>query len=136
MWSRMANDAAASSTLVGAGTPATAEVLFSESEIAERWRLMTPTQAAERFIADNPKIVGDARRKARWTDKTRSQFLSAARLLEKSYGARPIGLFVRGDVVRLNEYFSRLPVSHHKWRRHDAMSLGGVNELVDAGSSG
>ncbi len=93
---------------------------------------MTPTQAAERFIADNPKIVGDARRKARWTEKTRTQFLSAARLLEKSYGALPIRLLGREDVVRLNEHFSRLPVSHHKSRRHDAMSLEEICREAEA----
>ena len=30
---------------------------------------------------------------------------------------------MRDDVVRLNDYFSRLSVSHHKSRQHDAMSL-------------
>lgn len=123
MWSGMAEEATASAAPVVAGRPASGEAAPPEPQIAEPWLSMTPTQAAERFIADNPKIVGDARRKARWTDKTRSQFLSAARLLEKSYGARPIRLLVREDVVRLNEHFSRLPVSHHKSRRHDAMSL-------------
>ena len=128
MWATMTDDrrpAAAMPPAAVAAAPVAvpAPVPSREPEVAEPWASMTPTQAAERFIADNPKIVGDARRKARWTEKTRTQFLSAARLLEKSYGARPIRLVGRNDVVRLNEHFSRLPVSHHKSRRHDTMSL-------------
>jgi hypothetical protein len=84
---------------------------------------MTPTQAASRFIAENPKILGDAKRKARWTDKTRSQFEAAARLLEKSYGAQPIRFLTRGSIVALNDHFSRLPTSHHKSSRHQDMTL-------------
>lgn len=91
--------------------------------IAEPWATMTPTVAAARFITDNPKIMGDAKRRARWTEKTRNQFLAAARLLEKSYGAQPLRLITRDDVVRLNEHFSRLPTSHHKPRHHDSMTL-------------
>ena len=136
MWAAMTDDrvpaapipfatAAATPPPVPAATPP------HEPQVSEPWASMTPTQAAERFIADNPKIVGDARRKARWTEKTRTQFLSAARLLEKSYGARPIRLVGRNDVVRLNEHFSRLPVSHHKSRRHDKMSLEEICREAD-----
>ncbi len=137
MWATMTDDrgpAAAMPLAAVAAAPAAvpAPVLPHVPEVAEPWASMTPTQAAERFIADNPKIVGDARRKARWTEKTRTQFLSAARLLEKSYGARPIRLVGREDVVRLNEHFSRLPVSHHKSRRHDAMSLEEICREAEA----
>ncbi len=95
MWAAMTDDripAAPMPFAAVATAPATvpAPLPPRELEVAEPWASMTPTQAAERFIADNPKIVGDARRKARWTEKTRTQFLSAARLLEKSYGALPI----------------------------------------------
>ncbi|KQO49624.1 hypothetical protein ASF14_14050 [Sphingomonas sp. Leaf257] len=137
MWAAMTDDrvpAAPMPSAAVAAAPATvpAALPTREPEVAEPWASMTPTQAAERFIADNPKIVGDARRKARWTEKTRTQFLSAARLLEKSYGALPIRLVGREDVVRLNEHFSRLPVSHHKSRRHDAMSLEEICREAEA----
>jgi len=137
MWAAMTDDrgpAAAMPFAAVAAAPVAVRAPVSprEPEVAEPWASMTPTQAAERFIADNPKIVGDARRKARWTEKTRTQFLSAARLLEKSYGARSIRLVVREDVVRLNEHFSRLPVSHHKSRRHDAMSLEEICREAEA----
>lgn len=137
MWTGMIDDRAASGPMPFAAVAAVPAAVATttpppESQVAEPWASMTPTQAAERFIADNPKIVGDARRKARWTAKTRTQFLSAARLLEKSYGARPIRLVVRKDVARLNEHFSRLPVSHHKSRRHDAMSLEEICREAEA----
>lgn len=98
------------------------------ASVAEPWASMTPTQAAERFIVDNPKIAGDSRRKARWQEKTRTQFEAAARLLEKSFGPRPLRLLTREDVVQLNDRFSRLPVSHHKARRHDGMTLEQICE--------
>lgn len=100
--------------------PITAPV---QAEVEEPWASMTPTQAAARFVSDNPKITGDAKRRARWTDKTRSQFEAAARLLEKSYGARPLRALIREDVTKLNAHFARLPSSHHKARRHDSMTL-------------
>ncbi|WP_294391270.1 site-specific integrase [uncultured Sphingomonas sp.] len=91
--------------------------------VEEPWASMSSTQAAARFITDNPKITGDARRKARWTSKTRSQFEAAARLLEKSCGSKPLRLLTREDVVTLNQHFAQLPKSHHKSSRHHAMSL-------------
>lgn len=94
-----------------------------EPTINEPWASMTPLQAAERYTVDQPKIMGDAKRKARWTDKTRSQFVTAARLLEKSYGAKPLWRLKREDVLRLNTHFSNLPQSHHKSSRHDPMTL-------------
>lgn len=94
-----------------------------EPEVAEPWASMNPVEAAARFILDNPKITGDARRRGRWDEKTRSQFEAAARLLQKSYGEKPLRLVTREDIVRLNAHFSRLPASHHKRRQHDSMTL-------------
>ena len=113
MWSQVSPIATAAATVSG---PAAVE-------IAEPWASMTPTQAAARFIADSPKITGDAKRKARWTAKTRSQFEASARLLEKSWGAKPLHLLSRDVVVALNVHFSQLPISHHKSPRHDPMTL-------------
>lgn len=91
--------------------------------IDEPWASTTPLQAAAEYCVDQPKIIGGARRKARWTDKTRSQFVAAARLLEKSYGSKPLWRLMRSDMRRLNKHFSRLPQSHHKLSRHDLMTL-------------
>jgi len=105
--------------------PATAPLAMVAAEpvAKEPWASMTPVQAAERYVVDQPKILGDAQRKARWTHKTRSQFVTSARLLEKSYGARPLWRLTQDDVLRLNAHFSRLPQSHHKSSRHDPLSL-------------
>jgi hypothetical protein len=81
-----------------------------------------------KIIADNPKIMGDVdgKRKARWTDKTRSQFLASARLLQKSYGDRPLHRLTHEDVLTLNGQFARLPTSHHKSPRHGPMTLEAI----------
>lgn len=85
---------------------------------------LTPVQAAARFVAENPKASGGGgRRQARWTVKTRGQFETAAMLLEKSYGARPLGSLAVANVVLLNGQFDRLPATHHKSSRHNAMTL-------------
>ena len=119
MWSQFA----ASPVVPPAQAPAVAVPLAVEVSVDEPWASMTPTQAAARFVAENPKILGDAKRKARWTEKTRSQFEAAARLLEKSYGAKPFRLLNRQSIVELNDHFSRLPTSHHKSSRHQNMTL-------------
>lgn len=93
---------------------------------------MTPLKAVEAFCDDQPKIMGDAQRKARWTEKTRSQFVTAARLLEKSYGSKPLWRLTRADVLRLNKHFSRLPQSHHKSSRHDPMTLEQICQEAEA----
>jgi integrase len=101
-------------------------VASSVEIVPEPWDSLTPTQAAEKFVTDNPKIEGDGeggKRKARWTPKTLSQFLSSARLLEKSYGAKPLHLIRHEDILKLNNHFAGLPVSHHKSPRHGPMSL-------------
>lgn len=94
MWSQFAVPQA----VVPAPAPVVATPAAIEAAVDEPWASMTPTQAAARFIAENPKILGDAKRKARWTDKTRSQFEAAARLLEKSYGARKRKTGLQGAV--------------------------------------
>lgn len=119
MWSQFAVPQA----VAPAHVPVVATPVAIEVAVDEPWASMTPTQAAARFIAENPKILGDAKRKARWTDKTRSQFEAAARLLEKSYGAQPLRFLTRGSIVALNDHFSRLPTSHHKSSRHQDMTL-------------
>jgi len=131
MWSSLANDPGRAG-IVAPAVQATPSPAAAMPQAEEPWASMTPTQAAARFIADNPKITGDAKRRARWTDKARSQFEAAARLLEKSYGAKPLRFLVREDVVHLNAHFSRLPSRHHKARRHDPMTLEKICREAEA----
>ncbi|WP_164523923.1 hypothetical protein [Sphingomonas sp. ABOLH] len=105
MWTGMIDDRAASGPMPFAAVAAVPAAVATtapppESQVAEPWASMTPTQAAERFIADNPKIVGDARRKARWTAKTRTQFLSAARLCQSASKKDPLSASKRDPLRR------------------------------------
>lgn len=124
LWSQFAPvEPIAAATPTPTPTPTSALDALSEPTISEPWASMTPTQAAARFIIENPKILGDAKRQARWTDKTRRQFLSAVSLLEKSFGAQPLRLLTRESIMALNAHFGRLPTSHHKPERHKNMTL-------------
>ncbi len=104
------------------------------TDVPDAFAMLGPVAAAEKFIADNPKILGDVdgKRKARWTDKTRSQFLSSARLLQKSYGDRPLHMLTYEDVFALNAHFARLPTTHHKSPRHVPMTLEDICREAEA----
>jgi hypothetical protein len=67
-----------------ATTAAPAAVTQSASIIDSAWATLTAEQAAQKFINDNPKLVASetGKREAKWTDKTKSQFESAMRLLQ------------------------------------------------------
>jgi len=103
----------------------TAAPVVSEPIPESEWTLLTPVAAAERYILDNPKTNGgttNTKKPARWTDKTRKQFLSAAMLLEKSYGKRPLWQISQDDILNLKGHFDRLPCAHHKSPRHNLMT--------------
>ena len=74
---------------------------------------------------ENPKLRGSAtgKREAKWTSKTRSQFETAMRLLQKSMGATPFVSMSNDDLRRLLNHFDGLPPNHHKSPRHGPMSL-------------
>jgi integrase len=95
---------------------------------SEEHRAMTPTQAAQAYILAHPRTAGDgrgaaSRQRLSWTKKTRRQFEAAARLLEKSYGERPLSLIRQADILKLDEHFSRIPPYHHKRADDAAKSL-------------
>jgi integrase len=95
---------------------------------SDEHRAMTPTQAAQAYIAAHPRTAGDgrgaaSRQRLSWTIKTRRQFEAATRLLEKSYGARPLSLIRQADILKLDEHFSRIPPYHHKRADDAAKSL-------------
>jgi integrase len=91
---------------------------------------LDPEQMAAKFITENPKIVGSAtgKREAKWTDKTKSQFEAAMRLLRKSTGAKPFVALTNDDLRQLLAHFDGLPPNHHKTPRHNPMSLEQICE--------
>lgn len=89
------------------------------------WAALTCVEAGEKFLAENPKLLGSGtgKRQARWDDKTLKQFRTALRLLHKSVGDEPFWSLRQADILELMADFDRLPPNHHKSPRHDAMSL-------------
>jgi hypothetical protein len=103
--------------------------------VLEPYASMTATAAAECFVAENPKLLGSdtGKRKAVWTAKTRSQFFTAMRLLEKSVGPKRFWELTTADLQQLLGHFDKLPPNHHKTPRHTNMSL---DEICDEASVG
>lgn len=95
-----------------------------EGELAD----LTAEQMATKFITANPKLTASltGKREARWTDKTRSQFEAAMRLLQKSMGKKPFVALTNEDLLQLLEHFDGLPPNHHKSPRHGPMSLAEI----------
>ena len=104
-----------------------APLMTSQSRIepTSPWATLTAEQAAAKFIDENPKLRGSAtgKREAKWTPKTRSQFETAMRLLQKSMGTTPFVAMSNDDLRRLLSHFDGLPPNHHKSPRHGPMSL-------------
>jgi integrase len=89
---------------------------------------LTTVEMAAKFIAKNPKLTPSetGKREAKWTEKTRSQFETAMRLLQKSMGTKPFVALTNEDLGTLLEYFDGLPPNHHKSPRHGPMSLAEI----------
>lgn len=106
-------------------TAAPAAVPQSAPIIDSAWAGLTAEQAAQKFINDNPKLVASetGKRDAKWTDKTKSQFVSAMRLLQKSMGSKPFVSVSNEDLRQLLKHFDGLPPNHHKSPRHGPMTL-------------
>lgn len=75
------------------------------------WATLTAEEVARKFINDNPKLVASetGKREAKWTDKTRSQFETAMRLLQKSMGPKPFVSLSNEDLRQLLKHFDGLP---------------------------
>ncbi len=80
------------------------------------------------FIEKNPKLSPSetGKREARWTEKTRSQFEAAMRLLQKSMGSKPFITLNNEDLGILLKHFDALPPNHHKSPRHGPMTLAEI----------
>lgn len=108
--------------------PPPAAVSAAPSAVESRLANLTAGQMAKEFIEANPKLTASVtgKREARWTDKTRSQFETAMRLLEKSMGKKPFIALTNEDLRQLLEHFDGLPPNHHKSPRHGPMSLADI----------
>lgn len=105
-----------------------ASVAPATPTINPAWATLTAEQAALKFINDNPKLVASetGKREAKWTDKTRSQFETAMRLLQKSMGPKPFVSLSNEDLRQLLKHFDGLPPNHHKSPRHGPMTLAEI----------
>jgi integrase len=106
----------------------TVRAAAAETPIEGELANLTAEQMARKFVEANPKLTASmtGKREARWTDKTRSQFETAMRLLEKSMGTKPFVELTNEDLRQLLEHFDGLPPNHHKSPRHGPMSLEAI----------
>lgn len=102
--------------------PTAAPVQASAPEVPEKWRTLTPVEAAELLIASNPAMFehrGTGKRAAAQVgEQTLRQIRWAATLLQKSMnpdgdssGVRPFWTCTFDDIVELDRWFDKLPVT-------------------------
>ena len=108
-----------------------------ELSVPEDWRELTPTQVAERMIAETPRLLEHRRDGKRSSDSVGEQTLRqirwAATLLEKSLPPKtPLWHVQESDIRNLDMYFDRLPVHFGKSDkdRVDDMTLAIAVELA------
>ncbi|RYY29334.1 MAG: hypothetical protein EOP62_00390 [Sphingomonadales bacterium] len=111
---------------------------------SEEWLSYTPTQVAERMIAETPNLLehrskGKRAREA-VGEQTHRQIRWASTLLEKSLPPEtPLWKVTKADIVRLDSWFDLLPVTFGKSPRDRASSVtlegaaGAAVEKVDQG---
>lgn len=112
-------------TQVGHVGNGAAQVPAGIQAVAEPWRSMTPTQAAERLIADNPKMFEHRREGKRASVQTGEQTLRqirwAARLLEMSLPPKTaMASVTMGDFKKLDQWFDKIPTNCGKSPRDRA----------------
>ena len=87
--------------------------------VPAEWADLTPTQVAERMIAETPRMFEHRQGGKRGSEQTGEQTLRqirwAARLLELSTPiGQPLWQLSRDDLTRLDRWFDRLPISFGK----------------------
>ncbi|MFD1035507.1 hypothetical protein ACFQ15_12650 [Sphingomonas hankookensis] len=95
----------------------------SVSVVPPAWAHCGPVEAAERMIAETPKLLDHRRQGKRARESvdehTLRQILWAATLLQKSLpSGTPLWKVTKADILKLDEYFDRLPVHYGKSPRH------------------
>lgn len=114
-----------------------------EAMIPIEWRALTATTVAERFIEMSPAMFEHRqtgkRAKAQVSEQTLRQIRWAATLLERSMQGRPFWSLTFDDLVALDKWFDRLPVTTSKapWHRCADTALQAICddavERVEAG---
>lgn len=127
----------------------TPEIQPASDSIPQKWRTATPKEAAELLIAGNPAMLEhrkDGKRAATQVgEQTLRQIRWAATLLQKSMNPdlsqpiRPFWTCTFDDIVELDKWFDRLPVTCGKspWDRKPDTTLQQICERaidrIDAG---
>lgn len=129
--SRMPASVTAPATLPRESSLAT----IPDAEITPEWRYLTPTQVAEKMIAETPKMFehrnGGKRASEQTGEQTLRQIRWAASLLERSTPAgQPLWKLSMADLKELDSWFDRLPISFGKspTDRRDDMTLAMAHE--------
>jgi integrase len=105
---------------------------LTQASIPSDWLDVTATEAAERFIADTPKMFEhrkDGKRKEEQVgEQTLRQIRWAAVLLERSMGGRPLWTLTFDDLKVLDAWFDRLPITCGKapWHRSPETTLEAI----------
>jgi hypothetical protein len=126
------------------------QVPVVSQHIPDKWRTVTPVEAAELLIASNPAMLEHRnvgkRAATQVGEQTLRQIRWAAVLLQKSMnpdglsaGIRPFWTCTYDDIVTLDRWFDQLPVTCGKspWDRKPETSLQAICERaldrIDAG---
>lgn len=120
-------------------SPQTPRTFVEMSRIPEKWRTVTPVEAAEMLIASNPGMLEHRKTGKRASmqvgEQTLRQIRWAATLLQRSMnpdgpaaGIRPIWTCTFEDIVILDGWFDRLPVTCGKspWDREPETTLQAI----------
>lgn len=104
--------------------------------VSAEWATLSVAAAAARYVARGPRAGRGATERVKrarrvWDKKTLRQFNTAVMLLGKVLPG-PISTIQQDDLICLSDWFDRLPQSHHKSARHEAMSLEAIADEAAA----
>jgi len=103
-------------------------------QLRTRLAMMTASELAEEFINASPtvcrRVAGDAGDESAepWSNKTRQQFRSAARLFTKFRSVNPFIQATHAEFVTFYNLLLMMPVNHHTKIADDALTL---EELIE-----
>lgn len=132
--------AAVPPTVVPVAPPVLANAALTDEQ--QRFAAMTPVQAVDEYFRVKPKaggkiaealpvaVDGTTRKKKStpkvWGDSQRRQFRAAPFLFGKSTGGKPLAATTQNDLNSFYDHLNRMPSTHHKSSRHEAMSLEAI----------
>ncbi|MAW99181.1 MAG: hypothetical protein CMN72_05925 [Sphingomonas sp.] len=111
-----------------APNPTAEDAPIASGEPNAEWLKMTPTEVAERFIADTPRMFehrqGGKRASEQTGEQTLRQIRWAAELLERSLPpGRPLSVVGPDDLKTLDKWFDKLPITFGKSPADRASSM-------------